>query len=776
LDEAREVLNGVLTREPKNWSALVGLALLARQRSDHVTSVALFRQAAQHHPNHLGLQLELALSLRHAGLKDAAASGYRSILERDSTNVAAAAGLAVILRESGDPTAALSLLRTGVGQRPKDSTLRLELAAALRESWHLDEAEGEYKAVHRVDARNWTALTGLALLARQRGDHAAALTYLERALALQPGHPGLQSELALTLRHLERLDEAEQVYQRAVRADPRAAAPVQGLSLIALARGQFGAAISLAQAACNLEPGNVDHMLHLAAVYRETGRARAAAALVEDSVIAFPNHAGAWLEKGILLRIQNERASALAAFERASVLDAQRGLIEAAAEHLALGNPAQARAAYERVLASAPMNFAALLGMAALEMLAANYDGCVEICDSLIAAYPKRIFPYRQKCRALIQLDRADEACRIVNELETTASEADAARLEILRTCGRRHEAETLLSLPRVAMTRTFELWLESVLARLAFYDVAGAETALNDPPALRPYERSRLFYAQGILADLQWRVVDAIGAFEQALEMHAADPGAHDYLARLHFLRAEADSSQRHLQAMMHQSSSTLSLRGESHNVSQSLIGQLVNELRLDGELLARLFTVRDESPQRRIELLFEIVKSAPHFTPPAICLMLALRQSGIFKIAPGASMTQTLSVPTIPQKIMQYWDQKSPPEDIAKLLSTWVGVHPGYQYCRFDDAAARGYLATHHPQAVLNAYRRATHPAQASDLFRLAYLFREGGFYIDADDRCVGHLSAITAPEVVLVTYQEQYATLAACRIDVLIERKNG
>jgi mannosyltransferase OCH1-like enzyme len=37
----------------------------------------------------------------------------------------------------------------------------------------------------------------------------------------------------------------------------------------------------------------------------------------------------------------------------------------------------------------------------------------------------------------------------------------------------------------------------------------------------------------------------------------------------------------------------------------------------------------------------------------------------------------------------------------------------------------------------------RAAAHPAQKSDLFRLAYLFREDGWYIDADDRCLGNLS---------------------------------
>jgi mannosyltransferase OCH1-like enzyme len=109
-----------------------------------------------------------------------------------------------------------------------------------------------------------------------------------------------------------------------------------------------------------------------------------------------------------------------------------------------------------------------------------------------------------------------------------------------------------------------------------------------------------------------------------------------------------------------------------------------------------------------------------------------------------------------------MQYWDQTNPPAGITQLLRTWVESHPGYSYCRFDDTTAREYLGSHYPETILNAYRRASHPAQKSDLFRLAYLFREGGFYVDADDRCVGSLASIVPRDAVFLLYQEQYATL--------------
>jgi mannosyltransferase OCH1-like enzyme len=304
------------------------------------------------------------------------------------------------------------------------------------------------------------------------------------------------------------------------------------------------------------------------------------------------------------------------------------------------------------------------------------------------------------------------------------------------------------------------------VLTRLTFFDLQGARDALQRSPARGLFERSRVMYAHGVLADLEWRIDDAIYWFEKAVEIHPDDPGAHHHLARLYFLKADAAGSNEHLRSMNRLSLSALTLRGESINVSQNLIGQLVNELRLDDEVRTRLAALqRTESyPQiAAIAAVAEIVQSAPGLTAPAIFYMLALRQSGNFALE--SSSASDLNVKTarqIPRKIMQFWDQKTPPEDITQLLRTWVEAHPGYAYCRFDNAAAREYLAARYPPEVLQAFRRARHPAQASDLFRLAYLWAEGGFYVDADDRCVGDLTTVVVPGVVLVGYQEQYGTL--------------
>src|SRR5450631_2833035 len=210
----------------------------------------------------------MGLSLRDASLNERAAAVYRSILERDPTQIDALVGLAVVLRRQGELAAAVPVLRMACDQKPEDAPIRLELAAALRELAQYDQSDDEYRRVLEVDPKNWLALVGHALISRQRGDHESSLGHLGAAVALQPEHVGLQGELALTLRLLKRFDESEAIYQRAHAADPQAVAPLHGLSLLQLARGRSESAIRFARAALDLEPDNPDRMTFLASLYR----------------------------------------------------------------------------------------------------------------------------------------------------------------------------------------------------------------------------------------------------------------------------------------------------------------------------------------------------------------------------------------------------------------------------------------------------------------------------------------------------------------------------
>lgn len=87
-------------------------------------------------------------------------------------------------------------------------------------------------------------------------------------------------------------------------------------------------------------------------------------------------------------------------------------------------------------------------------------------------------------------------------------------------------------------------------------------------------------------------------------------------------------------------------------------------------------------------------------------------------------------------PVRVFQFWD-KTPPPDVEAAMDEWRDLAGSSYYARFDDASAREVLADTAIPGLVAAYDAARHPAMKADIFRLVYLLRSGGLYVDADTR---------------------------------------
>jgi tetratricopeptide (TPR) repeat protein len=553
---------------------------------------------------------------------------------------------------------------------------------------------------------------------------------------------------------------------------PRPGAPFDRLvhdGLAQRAAADLTASIASFRAACRLRPRHAGARIELGLSLRLAGRYAAARDAFQAALRVQPSNARGWLECGRAERALGEFAGARTAFERAAGLGNERARVELATLSFAAGDPTAAASIYEDILARSPSDFDAGLGLAQLQATALQFEACIARCDELIGRFPDRLAPLRLKCMALIRLDLGDQALSLAERLDGGATgrpDVEAIRLEVCRAASRRAQALECLARWHGATDRPFAYWTQGVLTLLAFFELPAAAAALRAPPARLPQEWARVRQLEAILADLQWRTDDAIDAFERSLaeDAHAGvhAGGSHQSLGRLYFLRADAAAATLHLERRLQVDASALVLQGASRRVSQSLLGQLVNELRLDAPLERRLERIARRAPARRLARLLALVRGHPGSTPAAIALLLALRQDGAFDARGPSTRAAPGTEARIPRRIVQYWDQPEPPAAIVELMRGWAEAHPGYVHECFDDAAARAFLERHFPPEVRRAYARAAHPAQASDLFRLAALYAQGGFYVDADDRCVGHLAAVTDPAADFIAYQEEYATL--------------
>jgi MSHA biogenesis protein MshN len=156
---------------------------------------------------------EDAQTLRRAGKSEAAIGKLQQALERDPGMRPARLQLAGLLQASGQPDAALRVLKAGYEQQPND-TLAIAVGRLLADQGQRDEAliwlERGRAGLRPADF----ALMGALLSQTQRFDESARA--YQRALAADPDQGGWLLGLGLAQEALGRMDEARATYRKAL--------------------------------------------------------------------------------------------------------------------------------------------------------------------------------------------------------------------------------------------------------------------------------------------------------------------------------------------------------------------------------------------------------------------------------------------------------------------------------------------------------------------------------------------------------------------------------
>jgi hypothetical protein len=94
------------------------------------------------------------------------------------------------------------------------------------------------------------------------------------------------------------------------------------------------------------------------------------------------------------------------------------------------------------------------------------------------------------------------------------------------------------------------------------------------------------------------------------------------------------------------------------------------------------------------------------------------------------------------IPRVLVQYWhDAAAVPADVRDCLDTWQPLlNRGFTRLVFDDEAARSFIRRDLGEPYVTAFDQCPHPAMRCDYFRLCYIWKRGGFYVDADEAYQG------------------------------------
>jgi mannosyltransferase OCH1-like enzyme len=92
-----------------------------------------------------------------------------------------------------------------------------------------------------------------------------------------------------------------------------------------------------------------------------------------------------------------------------------------------------------------------------------------------------------------------------------------------------------------------------------------------------------------------------------------------------------------------------------------------------------------------------------------------------------------------------MQFWDAPQAPQDVEELMASWH-TDPLFAYHRFSWESAHAFIRDRFDRRTLAVFESCAVPAMQCDVFRLCWLFEEGGIYVDADQGNRGRNESFT------------------------------
>ena len=635
---------------------------------------------------------------------------YRRILDAAPENVPAMTGLGLCARDQGKHETALTFfnLAASANMDRHNHSPTLEAATELRTLGRFADLEALCHNVLELDPDNVRALLGLGFAARASGRHAAALDWFCKAdQASASGFPGFRTglEVAAQLRLLGKPEKAEAICRRLLKAHGQTVPILLGLVKCLRQLGDRGSSLELLWIAAGLDKLDLTPRLEIAVEQRRQGDTDAAIATLEELRRLHPNEVRVYLELGRTFRQAGRLADALVQFTQAAELRPDRVEVqmELAGVTGALGRPKDSRRHVQQALEAQPHHTGALIAASRIAFTEYEYELAEHMLRHALAEAPEQLPLQLALADLLRQLGRTLEAAACINAaaaMHGELPEISARRAALALDTSEWQEA---LNAARTAFASApwhpF-LWEQWLRLEERGGDEAAITACLEAAPVGTVQQRAQHAFRCGTHAGSRWHLDEAIAFQTAALRLNPEHRGALQDLARLSLLSLDIDKMRDCLRDQRRLNDMTVRLQGRSSNISQTHLGQLADEFRIDRQALVTLQWLRKLPPLARAQELLHFQMKHPNSTAGAVLLIIALRQAGLFDHAKASGTVE------IPRTIVQYWDTPELPEDLAPLCKSWQSLNPEYQYRRFNDRSAQMFLLTQCGINALAAY----------------------------------------------------------------------
>jgi tetratricopeptide (TPR) repeat protein len=659
---------------------------------------------------------------------------------------------AIELHEAGRHREACDVFAELHRQQPDNPQLAIQLARSLRAIGQHEQAEALVEQLIAAGPKNVPAQLLNVDLALDRSDLNAALHRVEAALSHQPDDVGLRSKRAVILQRSGRHHDACEVFETLLQEHPKSDRFVFDLMSGLMSTGETARAESLCRQVLEDDPGSWPARRSLAMLAEARGDLDAAITILDEQPKCLaPVHRQR--TPGDLRVFLAQRLAVIPIRIKGGDTVGAQDLLEELTAHLAALSEGQliqlidlAKHLHKWAMLSEVIRqvqtrkqIGTPLALAVLQIgRAAENDA---LLDPLVDGLATRI-------RRTDQLVFRSEAAQILRSPFDALAELRAVRHpgrsareamvlgRVLVSCGKTRLAVRYLRLCARKWPHVQPITSQLVQAFIAAGDPeAGFALLEARSGTLAPevYDQLRM----QLLIDLG-RMTEAFTITQKQRQVGSIQNGNLAHLRLLLFM-GHLPEAMEEVQAL------NRNPRQNGHNAAHfrpSHLGTLLTELQLFN-LVA--------PPDGKSRTHHEMVRN--NFFAARAVLQDALG-------TPAVAASKRTGAP-IPQRVVQYWNDAEPPEEIKTIMHSWQSV-PGWDYLLHDKRSARRWLRERFGPRHAQAFLRARHVAEESDFLRLCMLLDGGGIYADADDYLKADPQQLLAHGSGLVVFLEPYGAI--------------
>lgn len=301
LDGAEAGYAAVLGLEPRNFTAIHQLGVIANQRGRPGDALPWLEAALALHPRSALARLNLGIALAGLGRFEEALGAYQEAAILQPALADAHLNLGLALRSLGRASEALAALDRARDLQPGSAKVLLNRALVRQDKGQGAEALADFDLALELQPDDPDALTSRGALLQALHRPAEALADHDRALALDPAHAGALMNRGTALLDLGRPAEALASLDRSLARLPGQADALMNRGNALLQLGRLSEAEAEFDRSLAIQPDRLDALLNRANVLHRLGRHAEAVAACDRVLAGDPGHTVAHSAKIFML-------------------------------------------------------------------------------------------------------------------------------------------------------------------------------------------------------------------------------------------------------------------------------------------------------------------------------------------------------------------------------------------------------------------------------------------------------------------------------------------